>query len=641
MKGRRKFRDQYQWQPDLDEDNVPSSTVTEDQPVLESLIALLTTLLSGKEPSRELLSEAVVKTLHESQSKGQSQSKESKLGVTTPDSRKTSPSSEILTNKQVLTKQLFQTIREKSVDFIVMSRTSEKVVYGDPYDPENPEKQIEYRWNAQTKAWKIIPGPKANAIIPDERSNQLVTVNAGKAQSYGTGKAFEIGTAVVNESEQVQRKSAFSERTEERGTAKPPKDEHESIDSRLRQGSKQLITQKMGAHRLYAFSVPEGKKGDLQHYAGQFANESCERGRSTLLGDIVRTFQATEHPEVLETLCYTDKAGNWYVWKELGSDGKLGLKYKPDGTIDVLLPEKSTRGEHLVFLGHKDVGESGFAGGQLLYLKKDGSVGFAANSNYETPKFSRNVERISEQEMEQHIINARQSAQAFLEGRHFIAEVVQPGVRITERKEPVISRQRKEVVGSVTARLEEQRTVKPKPGLPENIKVTGLNGAPVFEMHCAFRQEVFKVDKVEEDPETKQKKIVQEEQGPIDTEGSRYAANVYVLKRVGSDISKDRSNALIIEISDTGEIRFRSGWTGDNFVQAKITVNKNGKEYVAKVGTKDGWINHDFDEQSDGTPFRSSNDAGFMCVRGCLGSIYEETNKRIIENPALAKILDI
>ena len=613
MKGRRKFRDQYQWQPNLDEDNVPSSTATEDQPVLESLIALLTTLLSGKEPSKELLSEAVVKTLHESQSKGHSQPKESKLSITTPDSR-TSSSSELLTNKQVLTKQLFQTIREKSVDFIVMSRTSEKVVYGDPSDPENPEKQIEYRWNPQTNAWKIIPGPKANAIIPDERSNQLVTVNAGKAQSYGTGKAFEIGTVTVNESEQVQRKSAFSERTEERGTAKLPKDEHESIDSRLRQGSKQLITQKMGAHRLYAFSVPEGKKGDLQHYAGQFANESCERGRSTLLGDIVRTFQSTEHPEVLETLCYTDKAGNWYVWKELGSDGKLGLKCKPDGTIDVLLPEKSTKGEHLVFLGHKDVGESGFAGGQLLYLKKDGSVGFAANSNYETPKFSRNVERISEHEMEQHLVNARQSAQAFLEGRQFIAEVVQPGVRVTERKEPVVSRQTKEVVGSVTSRLEEQRTAKPKPGLPENIKVTGLDGAPVFEMHCP----PFK------------------EPGCFDENFDQYEATVYVLKKVGSKIDKDKSNALILEVRDNGEVRLRSGTCGEKAVKAKISIQHQGKEFVALLDENDGSAIQTYDKDASNTPFRESGHPTFMCVRGCCGH-YTEDNKRLIENPALAK----
>lgn len=573
--------------PDLDEDNVPSSAVTVDQPVLESLIALLTTLLSGKEPSNELLSEAVVKTLHESQNKRQSRSKESILTGATSDSKGATPSKELFTNKQVLTTQLFQTIREKSVDFIVMSRSSEKVVYGDPSDPQNPEKQIEYRWNPQTNAWKIIPGPKVNALIPDEKNKQLVTINAGKAQYYGTGKTFEIETMTLNKSK------------------------HDSIDSRLLQGSKQLINQKMGTHRLYTFSVPEGKQGDLQHYAQQFANERCERGRSTLLGDIIRTFQLNEHPEILETLCYTDKAGNWYVWKELCGDGKLGLKYKPDGTIDVLLPEKYTGGEHLVFLGHKDVGESGFAGGQLLYLKRDGSVGYAANSNYETPKLSDNVERISKQEMEQYLENARQSAKAFLEGRQFIAEIVQPGIRTTERKEIVFPGDAKEVVGRVTARLEEQRTTKPTRGLPDNIKVTGLDGAPVFEMHCP----PFK------------------EPGCLDEDFERYEATVYVLKKVGSKIDKDKSNALILEVRNNGEVRLRSGTCGDTAVKAKISIQHKGKEFIAFLHDD---ATQTYEKDAVDSPFRESANPTFMCVRGCCGH-YTEDNKRLMENPALAK----
>jgi hypothetical protein len=621
----------------LEEESAPASCTPEDQSIVNSLVTLLMNLLSGKEPTKEMLSDAVVSTLSSS-GKMESKSTFNEAQASLARASRDEDSSKVdLSNKQNLTKQLFKTIKQKTTNFKEMSRSQNKIVYGDPSDPENPEKQIEYHWNAVTNSWKIIPGPKANAFIPDETHNQLITINAGKAESYGTGRFFEVGTQQAVQEAKEGRMPSVQDMT--------------SLDDRIREANKKLISQKMGQHRLYAFAVPGNKEVDLSHFMSTFPSETCNSGRSILLGDILSSFKPGELPNALETLCYTDKSNNWYVWKSIGKDGKLCIRYNSNGTLDVLIPDKSFNNEHLVIIGHKNIGPGGFAGGQLLRVKKDGSVEFQRNSDYTTPSFSGKAIRLSEQEITQHMGNARQAANAFLAGNEFVAEAAlatshakersksvadslvlesassspkkQPLARAAAHKESLKLQPRQKAVALATSRLEEQRAANPKLALPDNIKVTGLDGAPVFELHCPpFR-----------------------EKGCLDENGKPYEATVYFLKRTGSDVKAHKSNGVIIEVREKPyEIRLRSGWEVDDethSVTAKVTVKHCGKEYSATLGEDDdGYPTRSKIEEASDNPLKNPGKGkeNFMCIRGCCGH-YSENNKRLMENPALARTL--
>ena len=582
--------------PTLQENHLqkPKAIKEDDNIILNSLIALLFALFSKNKLKEDILTDDVIEILKDTQT----DNAKSKEKINYKSSKKTLLQN-IKDNKEVVETDILKAIYKKSTDFIIESQTDNQIIYSDPFDRKNPDKRIIYNFDAKTKKWKIIYGPDANAIIHDDKSDQIIFINSGKEKSRGEGN-LEVDID---------------------GTS------NEHLRSLIAKKNIELIRCKLEGSALYAYNVPKDKENYAKYYLEYFSTKKCAKSRSSFIGQIMDRFAPSIYEFEPDSVLYQHSDGNCYSWlyNTQNPDDKIGIEYRKDGSIGIIVPKESPSSNKLIVFGYKNEADKGFdAGGNLLYIRNDGSFSSKRNSKagHEHQEFLQKVKYISQGELESHLENARRAAGFSLQGKKFIADNILENSQNNTNEEQysnTTNSQDKEVDINVTSLPS-----------PKHIIVRSTNNAPTFELHCAFRQEVFTDDKGEPS-------------GPTNEDFEYYNANIYIFKKVGTDIKdEDMSKVIIVEESDNGEIRFRSGYSGSNenknIIEANITVNKDGKKYTAEIVSENNNAKHDFSKSGEGHPFRDNLlFKEFMCIDGCLGGIYDNDNKMFINNPSIVK----
>lgn len=511
---------------------------------------------------------------------------------------------------------LFANIHSKSIPFHTVERGDGFIVYGDPSDPTNPAKQIRYELDKETGKWRILPGPQANAIIPDAANNQLVCINGGEVNAYGTSGLFDVipspAPALNNHPSEAELKQQ---------------------DNVLLQETAKRYEEKFGPHPVFIFEVTPENITAIETLHKVLNSITCAKQRGKFVGEFITQQKHRLLLDPMEMLPYTDVEGNWYAWKN-----GIGLRSTPGPTLQVVTPEATQGKSYAILTCHTNLEEVGLAGVQLLHLKADGTTTYVANTSYknrqDVPQLSREVIRLPETMIQHHLACAKDSANAFLQGKSYTA----PSASQVEAKPspaPISppAPAAKPVIGNFTARIANKNTP-PALTLPGNMIVTGEDGTP-FDLHCTFKQRVH----TETLPNGEEKTY-----GCRNDEFDPYDATVYVLKKRGTafnpDSAKDQTNAVILEVRENPhEIRIRSGTrearggTPKGAVKATVTFTKEGKHFQATLTEKENGDEAITLDTSPTSPFKEGAFTGFMCVGGCC-ELYSPENQASMHNPS-------
>ncbi len=492
---------------------------------------------------------------------------------------------------------LVQTLDQHSVRFHLISREPSKIVYADPYAPHDPSRNITYHWDRDAKKWHLEPGANACALIPDTHSRQLVEVQAGHAKSYGNAN----GLIVI-----------------------PPTTEEESALFLLKNMNQQLAT-RLGNNLLFAASIAPHQKQPLLTHAKKIEHIACDFSRGQEMAKFYGNLSQLLSPMVFAAP-YT-VGEHTYFWYRAG-EHPIGIRLNAVNEMEVLVPDNYSGPELCIDLlrtwlpGNMADGRphpsTGFSGQQVLFIDSQGRMDMFSNGQ-QHPNTAHLVPQnpaikgmltLSQADLQQHKGYTIEAGE-ILERENRIASFSHAPIA------QVVALPQK-VVGKFTAKLAQEEPVIEEQPAQDQIKVTSPDGAPTFELHCTFTED-----------------------NCFDENWDSYRATVYVWKKTGIiDLTNEGNpDALIIEVSETGQICLRSGKNKNEngaplrAVEARVTVQHNGKEYHATLGYKDGATWQEYDK-TDGTPFRTPGNDAFMCINGCC-SHYSPENQALILDPGI------
>lgn len=450
--------------------------------------------------------------------------------------------------------QLSRSLKHVCKPFLLLQQEQGIIIYGDPDEPNNSSKQILYRWNPETKRWNIEPGKNAKCVITSDSEQHMIKIINGAATTHGKSSLFD---RVLSPTQTISNDSLLAS---------------------------------LAPHHLFTFPITPSNAEDVNHFLSIFSTEKCNAARSRIVGSLLEAGGS-----LLETVAsshdYSDN-GIIYQWYQTTGGGYLGLAIDANKRITCLIPEQGLQHDHLIALCHKDHGK-GYAGGHFLHVSAQGKARLVQNSPVYSASLSPSVQRLTQEALASHLSKAGISLKP-MSYRPTPVVLSTPGATVTPT--------------NLSSHLP-----KPQPStfqcgsLPSHIRITGLDDAHIYGLHCSFR-----------------------ETHCLGENGLSFAANVYVLKRYGSDLNQDKSDAVILQITDEGKVSILSGFNEkDHYAKGKVTINQHGKSYTSTFGTKGEYMDHVIDTH-EGSPFQELVIPHFMCVRKCLEH-YSEDNKRLIE----------
>ncbi len=464
-------------------------------------------------------------------------------------------------NKEEIIEVLFNEITNKSKNFILSHSSENEIIYSDPTDPKNPEKQIKYLYNEQTQSWDIILGKEANGIISYEEDRSIIQIKNGTCKTYGKSLSFH----------------------------KTSSDTIENKNNYIIQYNQEKQKEALGeGNHLFLFNVPKDKEEVTKALLNDLKAASCSKARSGLIGQIINYLGDDNLVPIDQGTAYYEENGIWYLSHNSGECILSGKNRSLN--LNITQPQNNC---YLALSPHKD-DQEGFAGASFIYSDSNGNSISGNNTSKNNPTIlNNNITYISVNDSKAITNKSRAEYQKV---------ITKQNPALYKSSNTLENNNQNQPANNISAPIAPQKS----PIDLENIKVTGPNGEE-FKLRCQFAEKNC-LDK------------------SISKGGRPYGAYVLVFERVGTELSfnDDKSNSLILEIVDEKNIYVRSGFSGEtgNAVQAKISINLNGKEHSALLaGNKDNI------EQKLSSPILKTNDYNsFMCTDGCCGH-YSLENK--------------
>ncbi|MBL0319296.1 MAG: hypothetical protein IPP74_08420 [Alphaproteobacteria bacterium] len=527
--------------------------------------------------------------------------------------------------------QLFDELKSHTIEFILVSSTDDTFIYR---HPDHTDQQVTYRKNANG-SWDIFPGPGVDCIIPDDTQRQLVIIQKGQPQFYGTGPFPMVRvdpTSIRPAPEKRTRKPAEAKAHSTNLEAEPtpsntasnpfPEYNIKEVCTRVHKEALQRIETQFSPHFVAIYRIPTGSQDAFKTIIEKLRHTQCPK---TFSMDMARamsmlTQQDAMLPPALGSLPHT-KGQHWYSWFQADHGHAIGMELSQTKQLQLLVPQALSHEEYAVFSIHKN---DALSPGEVLYLGKGGNTQLVTKSCFPegTPQLSTDV-RILDHEQEQTYLSAsRAEVDSYIKNGlpaiHHRAYTQPKQSRLIQSPAPSLQNNRDETfTGKIKLSREKSASIL---GLPSNIKISPSS---LYELRCAFNDEHCWGSDFDETH-----------------------ATVYVLQKRGVAFAeKELSGTLIIEVSgnpgdDDYSIRIRCGYKAEGIekvsdVDATITVHHKGQEFRATV--KD--TNIIFDASATNTPYLKSCWSEIMCVEGCCGN-YSETNQHEMLHPSTGRQRD-